>query len=192
MIAFGSWLLYHYLRLVNFMLHFDLLEKKFFSETAFFLKSSHFCAITPILWRICLYIKLIYNFRYPIWNKIYDRHSSKTPNQELYSRSAKCSDWSWQTIKDNIWYIHDFLKEVGNNIRASYAFNAAVIACIWCFNNNIFSVITPLAFDNDNVSLIEIFRIHTWVLFATFFFFFCVEFKSGFLYQNFNLKSATC
>ena len=35
--------------------------------------------------------------------------------------------------KDNTWYIHDFHKAVGNNIRASFPFNATVIACFWLF-----------------------------------------------------------
>ena len=81
-------------------------------------------------------------------------------------------------IKANILYIHDFVKVVGNNIRVLclifewlyWSFNADVIACFWYFNNNIFAVITPFAFDNDHVSLIQIFRLHAWVLFAVFFF----------------------
>ena len=73
---------------------------------------------------------------------------------------------SWLTIKGKTWYIHDFLKTVGNNISASSKFIAAVVACFWYFNNNIFSVITPLAFESDNVSLIQMFSLHTWVLFA--------------------------
>ena len=44
------------------------------------------------------------------------------------------------------------------------------------------SVITPLDFDSDNISLIQISRLHNCVLFAIFFW---VEVKNGFLYQNF-------
>ena len=103
------------------------------------------------------------------------------------------------TIKDNIWYTHDFLKAVGNNIRVLFLiydwlywpFNAAVIAYFWYFNKNTFSVITPLTFHNDNVSLIQMFRLHTWVLFNIFLFF-CAEVKSEFLYQNFYWKSTIC
>ena len=99
------------------------------------------------------------------------------------------------TIKDNIWYIYNFWKAVGNNIRVLFLifhwfywqFNAAVIACFSYFKSNIFSVITPLAFDNDYFSLIQIFRLHTWFLFAIFSFF-CVEVKSEFLYQIFYWK----
>ena len=58
-------------------------------------------------------------------------------------------------IKYNFFYTHDFFKAVGNNIRASSPSNAAVIACFWYCNDNVFSVITPLAFDND-VSLTQI------------------------------------
>ena len=86
------------------------------------------------------------------------------------------------TIKDNIWYIHDFLKAVGNNIRVLFLiydwlywpFNAAVIAYFWYFNKNKFSVITPLTF---------LFNI---------FLFFRAEVKSEFLYQNFYWKSTIC
>ena len=149
MIAFDSWILYLYLRLVNFLVIWisTCLKKKSFSEiVCFFLKSSHFCK-----------------------------------------------------IKGNIWYIHDFFKALGNNITVSFLifdwlcwpFNAAVIACFWYFNNNIFSLITPLAFDNDNVSLIQIFRLHNRVLFNIFLFF-CAEVKSGFLHQNFYWKSSIC
>ena len=89
------------------------------------------------------------------------------------------SEMSRMTIKGNIWYIHDFLKAVGNNIRVLFLIfdwlywssKAAVIACFWYFNNNdIFSVITPLNFDNDNVSLIQIFRLHTEFCLPYFFF----------------------
>ena len=38
------------------------------------------------------------------------------------------------------------------------------------FNNNMSSVITPLDFDSDNISLIQISRLHNGVLFAIFFF----------------------
>ena len=72
-------------------------------------------------------------------------------------------------IKGSTWCIHDFRKAVSNNIRASSPFNVAVITCFWYFNNDIFSLIIPFAFDNDNVSLIQVSRLHTWVLFATFF-----------------------
>ena len=61
------------------------------------------------------------------------------------------------TIKGNTWDLHDF-------------FNAAAIACFWYFiSSDIFSVIARLAFDNDNVSLIQISSLHTWVLFVIFF-----------------------
>ena len=75
------------------LLDFNLLEKKSFIETVFFLNISHFCVTTSIFWRTCLQTRLIYNFRLPIWNKIRDRHSSKIPDQELCSRSVKCPDW---------------------------------------------------------------------------------------------------
>ena len=73
------------------------------------------------------------------------------------------------TIKDNVRYIYDFLKAVGNNIRASSLFNAAVAACFWYFDNNIFSVITPLSFNKVNVSSIQISMLHSWVLSTIFF-----------------------
>ena len=57
------------------------------------------------------------------------------------------------TIKGSTWYIHDFLKAIGNNIQASSPFNATAITCFWYFNTNIFPVIIPLTFYND-VSLI--------------------------------------
>ena len=67
-------------------------------------------------------------------------------------------------------YIYDFLKRVGNNIRASFPLNAVVTACFFLFfDNNIFSVNILLAFDNDNVTLIQTFKLHTLVLFPIFF-----------------------
>ena len=97
------------------------------------------------------------------------------------------SEVSPLTIKDSNWYIHDFLKAVGNNVRASFPINATIIAYFWYFNNDIFSVILPLAFDNDNVSLIQIFS-YTPEFFSLYYFF-CVQVKSGFLYQNLYWKS---
>ena len=32
-------------------------------------------------------------FRFTIWNKIEDRYSSKTPDQEFYSQSVKFLEW---------------------------------------------------------------------------------------------------
>ena len=49
-------------------------------------------------------------------------------------------------------------------------------------------VIAPLAFDNGNIFLSQIFRLHTWILFAIFDFS-CLEVKSEFLYQKFHWKS---
>ena len=71
-------------------------------------------------------------------------------------------------------YMRDFLKAVGNNIKATFPFNPFVVACLWYFNNNMFSVIIPT----------QVFRSHTWVLFA--------EVKSRLSYQNFFWKSTTC
>ena len=73
-------------------------------------------------------------------------------------------------IKGDTLYIHYFRKAVGSTIWVLFLifdwfywpFNAAAIAYFSCFDNNLFSVITPLAFDNDNVSLIQIFKLHTW------------------------------
>ena len=113
------------------------------------------------------------------------------------------------TIKNNIWYIHDFLKALGNNIRALFLifdwlywpFNAAVIACFWYFYNNIFSVISYLAFGSNNVSVIQIFRLHAWVPIAIFLFF-CVEVKifsenqlfvkSNQIHVSVMVRSVTC
>ena len=89
-------ILYHYLCLVNSPFPYWIstcLEKNPSAKLFFFLKSSHFCAITSISWRIYLQTRLVYNFRFPIWNKIHDRHSCKILNQELYSWSVKCPDW---------------------------------------------------------------------------------------------------
>ena len=149
-----------------FLLDFDLLEKKTSVKLFSFLKSSHFCTITSIFWQTCLQAKLIYNLRFPIWNKIHDQHPSKIPDQELFIPDR------WSITTDNNrphLIIHGFLNEIGNNIRASFSFNT-VVACFRYFNINIFSAIIPLAFDNDNVSLIQIFRLQNWDLFVIFFF----------------------
>ena len=116
----------------HFLTGFWLAWKKILRWKCFFLKSSHFCAITLVFWQICLQNKLSYNFRLPSWDK--------TTDQELYSGSLTCLD----------------------NIRESSLVNTAVVGRFWYFNNNIFSVITPLAFDND-VFFIQLFRLHTWV-----------------------------
>ena len=50
-----------------------------------------------------------------------------------------------------------------------FPFNVVATACFRYFNNNIISVITPLIVHNDDISLIHIFKLHTWVLFAIFF-----------------------
>ena len=87
--------------------NFDLFEKKSFNETVFsFLKSSQFCTITSTLRWICLQTRLMYNFRFPVWKKIHDQHL--------------IGEMSRLTIKGNIWYIHDFLEALGNNIRVLF------------------------------------------------------------------------
>ena len=73
--------------------------------------------------------------------------------------------------------MHDFSKAVDNSIRAFFPFNDAVIASFWYFNNIIFSVVTPLAFDNDNIALIQIFRWQFSPEFCFSYIFFCVEVK---------------
>ena len=74
------------------------------------------------------------------------------------------------TIKGNTWYIYNFLEAVGNNIRTSFPFNAAVIACFWYFNKNVFSLITPLTLTMIMFPGFNSSRIHTWRLFVWFFF----------------------
>ena len=109
MVAFDSWILYHYLRFANSLVNRipTCLKKKSFSETVFsFLKSSQFCTITSTLRWICLQTRLMYNFRFPVWKKIHDQHL--------------IGEMSRLTIKGNIWYIHDFLEALGNNIRVLF------------------------------------------------------------------------
>ena len=72
-----------------FLTGFWLAWKKVLQWNCFFLKCSHFCAVTSILWQTCLHTRLIYNFRFPIWNKIHDWRSRKISDHEIYSRSAK-------------------------------------------------------------------------------------------------------
>ena len=154
------WILYHYLRLVTFLflLDLDLLEKNLsvnlFSQE--FVCRPNWFTISDSQSRRKFMIGIPVKF--PIRNFV--------PNQ-------------WNVSTDNkIRHLVDFLMAVGNNIRELFLifdslywpFNAAFIACFLYFNNSIFSVSTPLAFDNDNVSLIEIFRSHNWVPFAIFFF----------------------
>ena len=82
--------------------------------------------------------------------------------------------WSHHTRSHMRDYMLDFLKAVGNNIKATFPFNPFVVAYLWYFNNNMFSVIIPT----------QVFRSHTWVLFA--------EVKSSLSYQSFFWKSTTC
>ena len=162
MVAFDSLILYHYLHLVNFPFSYWIstcLKKilqwncHFYKELSF-LRNNINCLTNVSADQT--------NLQFPIPSRI----------KFMIGTLVKfpISEMSRMTIKGNIWYIHDFLKAVGNNIRVLFLIfdwlywssKAAVIACFWYFNNNdIFSVITPLNFDNDNVSLIQIFRLHT-------------------------------
>ena len=145
-----TWItLYHYLRLVNFP--FSCWTSTYLKENPsvelFFPEElSFFCAVASIFWWIYLQNRLI---------TISDSKSGikfiiGTPVK--FSIRNFISGW-WNVLtdnKDNIWYIHHFLKAVGNNIRilflifdwAYWPCNATVIACFWHFNNNIFSVIS--------------------------------------------------
>ena len=96
-------------------------------------------------------------------------------DQKKFSIWTPFTQWTGEvyrlTIKGNHWYIQDFLKAVGNNIRVSLhsPLNAAVIATFWYFNNNIFYEITRLAFEKVNVYSFQVSTLHTWVLFDMFF-----------------------
>ena len=93
-------------------------------------------------------------------------------DQKKFSIWTPFTQWTGEvyrlTIKGNHWYIQDFLKAVGNNIRVSLhsLLNAAVIVTFWYFNNNIFYEITRLAFEKVNAYSIQVSILHTWVLFV--------------------------
>ena len=132
MVGFNSWILYHCFHLVNFLFSYWIstrLKKIPSVKLFFFRKSSHFCAITSILWQICLQTGLIYDFRFLSWNKTHDDcHSSKTTDEEFYCRLVMCPKLK---IQVNTWYVHDFLEAVDNNIRTFFPLNAAIISCFW-------------------------------------------------------------
>lgn len=62
---------------------------------------------------------------------------------------------------------HNFPEVVVNNAGTSSPYDAVVIACFWCCYNNIFSIINPLDFSKDNVS-IPVSTLNTCVLFIIF------------------------
>ena len=160
MVAFDSWILYRCLRLVNFPFSYWIstcLKKKSFSQTLFFLKSPLFCGITSSFWRVCLQTRLLYNFRFQIWNKIHDRYSLIT--NFIPDRWNLPTDNKRQHLVYSVYLV--YLEYFAFDIWLYWPFNVAAIACFWYFNNNVLSVIISLAFDNDNVSLIQIFRLHT-------------------------------
>ena len=53
-----------------------------------------------------------------MWNKVHDRHSHKIPDQKLF----QISEMSWLTITGNIWYNHNFLIAVGNNVQVLFSY----------------------------------------------------------------------
>ena len=109
-----------------------------------------FCTITSMFWQLCRQTGLNYNFRFPIFNKTHDRHTSKSFNQEFYSINEVSrlaidgNTWSRLIRKSNTWYIHNFLKIVGNN--NIFPIKTVVIVSFWDFNNNMISVITISVF----------------------------------------------
>ena len=119
------------------------LKKIFRRNYYLFLKSSHFCAILSIFWRLYLQTRLIYNFRFPVHNKfmistslkflirsfILDQWSVQTNNTVqylVYPRSFKCSRWQQH--------------------KGILPINTPVIVFFWYFDNNMISVISLLAF----------------------------------------------
>ena len=127
-------------KLFVFLLDFDLLEKNPSVKLFFFLNSSHFCAITSIFWLICTISDSQSGIKFMISTPV------KLPTRNFLPDRINVR----LKVKGNIWYIHDFLKVVGNNIRVLFLifdwlhwpFNAAVIVWFWYFNNNFFCVIT--------------------------------------------------
>ena len=94
-------------------------------------------------------------------SKIFDWHSNNILDQEFHSQLVKCPDL---IIKLSSWYIHDFLKAVGNKAGTFFPFNAAATACFLFFNSNMFSLITPLVFNKVNASSIPISTLHNCIL----------------------------
>ena len=89
LVVFDSLILYHLpssCEMSFFLLGFYSLEKSTSVKLFFNLSSSHFRAITSIFWRI--------------WNEIYDRCSSKIPDQAFCSQSMKCPGWQ-QSLAPN-------------------------------------------------------------------------------------------
>ena len=97
-------------------------------------------------------------------SKIFDWHSNNILDQEFHSQLVKCPDL---IIKLSSWYIHDFLKAVGNKAGTFFPFNAAATACFSFFNSNMFSLITPLVFNKVMLPLFQFPRCITafWSLF---------------------------
>ena len=59
-----------------------------------------------------------------ISKKIPDQRCSKIPDQEIKYWSTKYLE---MTIKDKIWYIHDFFEPVSNDASSFSSFNAAIV-----------------------------------------------------------------
>ena len=180
-----SWILYHYLLLVNFPSSYMILtrfRKKTFSKIGFskelsllrnttcIVRQHLHCAATSALRNSISFLTSLPLY----WLMISDSQSGikfmTSTSVKFLIRNFISDTWSVPTDnKGKTWHIHDFLEAADDNIKESFLVNAAAIACFWYFNNYTFSVLTPLAFDNYNVFLVQIFRLHTWVLFAIFF-----------------------
>ena len=118
MVAFDSWILSHYLHLVNFSFSYWMLTRLknilqwncfFFYRALIFAQKHQFSDIF-----VCR----------PHWLTISDSQSGMTfmigCSGNLRSGTLpRIVEMSQLTIKCNTWYIHELLKVVGNNIRTS-------------------------------------------------------------------------
>ena len=162
MVAFNSWILYHYLCFENYLLNIFWLAWK------------------KVLKRNCFLFQRALFFAY---------------QRQFFDQTVCRPDWF--TITDSQPGIKFTIgTPVKFPIRTSrHKGIFPVKCCCNClfflhFNNNIFSVVAPPALDNDNVTLIQIFRLHTWVLFAIFLF--CVEVESNQIHGSLTVLSMKC
>ena len=123
--SFDSWILYHYLRFVNFPFSYWILtrlNKKSFRETLFFKGLSFLCN------NICSLTNLsLYDWFVILHSQSGTKFMIGTPVKFQTGTLFSIGEVSRLTIKGSTCYIHNFLKAVGNKIRASSPFSAMLL-----------------------------------------------------------------
>ena len=152
-------------------MYFDLLEKKILQWNCFLHpKRSHFCVATSTFSEIVCrpdWFTISYSqsrIKFTICTPVKFPVRNFIPDRRSLPNDNK---------KQQLVYLPFSQDSKFNNIRASSPLNAAVIVCF------VFYISTTIYF-----------RLHTWVLFAIFFF--CVEVKSNQIHGSLRVLSMKC